>query len=533
MNTGDVLLKLSGVTKRFPGVLALDSVEMEVRAGEVHGITGENGAGKSTLIKILSGAYAPDQGEIVFNGHRLSHMTPLKAMGLGIACIYQELNLIPHLTVVENIFLGREIHKARGLMARGLMARGLMARGLMARGLMARGLKILDRKRMIAEAEILLKDLQLSLNPRMRTGDLGIGHQQMVEICKAVHADAKLIIMDEPTSSLSEHEAEDLFRIIGQVKAKGVTVIFISHRLDEVKRICDRVTVLRDGRLVANRDIADASVDEIIRLMVGRDIVNKYPKLECRRGEEALSVEGLERRGVLHDVSFKAYSGEILGFAGLVGAGRTETARAVTGADPIDAGAIKVFGKEVRIRSPRDSIDAGIAFLTEDRKGQGLILIKSVSFNASIVGLERYTRFGFLLLKKIRSLTEKMAVDLQLRAPSVDTVVGQLSGGNQQKVVIAKWLLTKARIFIFDEPTRGIDVGAKVEVYNLMNELARNGAAVIIICSEMDEVLGMADRILVMHEGRITAEFDRAAATQEKILYAASGIVDAGGKKAE
>ena len=502
--TKDVaLLKLSGVTKRFPGVLALDSVDMEVMSGEVHGLTGENGAGKSTLIKILTGAYTPDQGEIVFAGARLTQLTPLKAMGLGIACIYQELNLIPHLTVVENIFLGREIYKVKRL-------------------------KILDRTKMLEEAGALLRDLGLSLDPKKRTGDLGIGHQQMVEICKAVHSNAKLIIMDEPTSSLSEHEAEDLFRIIAQVKARGVTVVFISHRLDEVKRICDRVTVLRDGKKVADLNTNEATVDSIIRLMVGRDIVNKYPKAKGRRDKEALSVEGLERKGVLHDISFKAYTGEILGIAGLVGAGRTETARAITGADSIDAGVIKVFGKEIRIRSPRDSIDAGIAFLTEDRKSQGLILIKSIAFNASLVRLERYSRLGFLKLKLIKQMTENMASELKLHATTVDAVVGDLSGGNQQKVVFAKWLLTKANIFIFDEPTRGIDVGAKVEVYGLMNELVANGAAVIIICSEMDEVMGMADRIIVMHEGRITAEFSQGEATQEKILYAASGIAASG-----
>ena len=481
---------------------------MEVRAGDVHGLTGENGAGKSTLIKILTGAYTPDQGEIVFNGHKLDHLTPLKAMELGIACIYQELNLIPHLTVMENIFLGREFLKSKRF-------------------------KILDRKKMFRESEVLLRDLQLNLDPKMRTGNLGVGHQQMVEICKAIHADAKMIIMDEPTSSLSEHEAEDLFRIIAQVKAKGVTVVFISHRIDEVKRICDRVTVLRDGRLVANLKIEESTVNDIIRLMVGRDITNKYPKIQRKRGKEALSVENLERRGVLHGISFKAYTGEILGMAGLVGAGRTEAARAITGADGIDSGVIKVFGKEVHIRSPSDSIDAGIAFLTEDRKGQGLILIQSVAFNSSLVHLEHYSRFGFLNLKMIHQKAEKMALDLQLRAPNIETVVGELSGGNQQKVVIAKWLLTQAKIFIFDEPTRGIDVGAKVEVYNLMNQLVANGAAVVIICSEMDEVMGMADRILVMHEGRITAEFKQDEATQEKILFAASGIVDSGeGKSA-
>ena len=501
MSDGEVLLSLKGVTKRFPGVLALDSVDMDVRSGEVHGLTGENGAGKSTLIKILAGAYSPDQGELQFDGQKLSHMTPIKAIEMGIACIYQELNLVPHLSVVENIFLGREIYRGSGR------------------------LRILDRKKMLKEAEELMRNLQLNLDVNSRTGNLGIGHQQMVEICKAVHSNAKLIIMDEPTSSLSEHEAQDLFRIIAQIKARGVTVIFISHRLDEVKRICDRVTVLRDGRLVATKDIADASVDEIIKLMVGREITNKYPKIASKPGAEALCVEGLERRGVLHDISFKAYTGEILGIAGLVGAGRTETARAITGADPIDGGRIRVMGKEVRIRSPRDSIDAGIAFLTEDRKSQGLILIDSIAFNSSIVKLEGYTKLGFLQLKEIRKASEKMAAELNIKAPSVDTVVGQLSGGNQQKVVIAKWLLSRAKIFIFDEPTRGIDVGAKVEVYNLMNQLVAGGASVIIICSEMDEVLGMADRILVMHEGRITAEFSQAEATQEKILYAASGIV--------
>lgn len=500
MANGTVLLQLIGITKRFSGVLALDSVDMEVMSGEVHGLTGENGAGKSTLIKILTGAYTPDRGEIIFDNKKLEQLTPLKAMNEGIACIYQELNLIPNLTVVENIFLGRELYKVKNF-------------------------KVLDRKKMLREAETLLKELGLNFDPRKRTGDLGVGQQQMVEICKAVHSNAKLIIMDEPTSSLSEHEAEELFRIIAQVKAKGVTVVFISHRLDEVKRICDSVTVLRDGRKVVSMSIDAASVDDIIRYMVGRDIVNKYPKMKQPWGEEALSVEGLERKGVLHNISFKVHTGEILGISGLVGAGRTEMARAITGADKIDAGVIKLFGKEVKIKSPRDSINAGIAFLPEDRKNQGLILIQTILFNTSLVRLDRYTSFSFLKLRSIRQMVEKIASELRLRATNVNSVVGELSGGNQQKVVIAKWLLTKAKVFIFDEPTRGIDVGAKVEVYNLINELIAKGAAVIIICSEMDEVIGMADRILTMHEGRITAEFSQEEATQEKILYAASGLV--------
>ena len=504
MEDSRLLLKLENVTKRFPGVLALDSVHLEVVAGETHGLMGENGAGKSTLIKTLTGAYQADAGEIWFDGHVLKSLTPRHAMQLGIACIYQELNLIPHLSVVENIFLGREVYRLEAL-----------------------GVGLLRRQDMLLQAEELLKELGLGFDVKARVGTLGVGHQQMVEICRAVIANAKLIIMDEPTSSLSEKEAEDLFRIIAQVKARGVTVLFISHRLDEVKRICDRVTVMRDGQTVSCVNMAETSVDEIVRLMVGREIQNKYPKVKVPRGEPVLSVEKLSRKGVLHDVSFTLHAGEVLGFAGLVGAGRTETMRAITGADPKDSGAIRVFGKEVSIRNPRDSIDAGIAFLTEDRKGQGLILIQTVAFNTTLVKLNQFARKGVLKLKEIRSATERVTKELQLRAPSVDAPVGKLSGGNQQKVVIAKWLLSQSRIFIFDEPTRGIDVGAKVEVYKLINKLVADGAGVIIVCSEMDEAMGMSDRILVMHEGRISGEFSQEEATQEKIMFAASGIEEA------
>ena len=498
-NDENLLLKLDGVTKRFPGVLALNAVSLEVRAGEVHGITGENGAGKSTLIKILTGAHSCDTGQIVFAGQQLKSLTPRKSMQLGIACIYQELNLIPHLSVVENIFLGREVRAIKGLC-------------------------VLDRKGMLEQATKLLDNLGLHISATARTGSLGIGHQQMVEICRAVIANAKLIIMDEPTSSLSEKEAEDLFRIIHRVKAQGVTVLFISHRLAEVKQNCDRVTVMRDGQTVAQVDMAETSVDQLIKLMVGRDIKNKYPKEAAAQGDEVLSVAGLNRKGVLRDINFTLRAGEVLGFAGLVGSGRTETMRAITGADRKDSGQIQVFGKDVAIRTPRDSIDAGIAFLTEDRKEQGLVLIQSVAFNSTIVKLEQHARFGILRLKEITRVAERLARELQLRTPGIESPVGKLSGGNQQKVVIAKWLLSKARIFIFDEPTRGIDVGAKVEVYKLINALVAGGAGVIIVCSEMDEVMGMADRILVMHEGQITGELSGAEATQEKIMYAASGM---------
>jgi ribose transport system ATP-binding protein len=330
--------------------------------------------------------------------------------------------------------------------------------------------------------------------------------------------------MDEPTASLSERESEELLHIIGELKKKGVTIIFISHRLDEVKEVCDSVTVLRDGKTVGSGAIAEITVDDIIKMMVGRDITQKFPKVASQLGEEMLSVSHLTREGVLHDVSLSVRAGEILGIAGLIGAGRTELARAITGADPFDSGEIRIQGKPVKIKTPQDSIKAGIAFLTEDRKNQGLILIQDVEFNSTLVNLGSYVRGVFLDLKAAKQDAVKKAEELRTRTPGINIPAGNLSGGNQQKVVIAKWLLTKSKIFIIDEPTRGIDVGAKVEVYNLINELVLGGAAVIMISSEMDECIGMADRIVVMHEGRISGEFSRAEATQEKIMYAASGI---------
>jgi ribose transport system ATP-binding protein len=492
------IFRLNNITKSFPGVLALDQVTLEVKAGEVHGLVGENGAGKSTLIKIVTGAYTPDKGDIFFNGQTLSHLTPRKSMDLGIACIYQELNLIPHMAVYENIYLGREIYK--------------------------KGLSIIDHKAMYRRSRELLSDLGLKIDPRIETGGLGVGQQQMVEISKAVNADAKMIIMDEPTASLSERESEELLHIIGELRKKGVTIVFISHRLDEVKEVCDSVTVLRDGKTVGSGAISEITVDDIIKMMVGRDITQKFPKVASKAGEELLSVSRLNRRGVLHDISLTVRAGEILGVAGLIGAGRTELARAITGADPFDSGEIRIQGKPVHIKSPKDSIRAGIAFLTEDRKSQGLILIQDIEFNSTLVNLGNYVRGGFLDLRAAKRDAVKMVEELRTRTPGVHIPAGNLSGGNQQKVVIAKWLLTRSKIFIIDEPTRGIDVGAKVEVYNLINELVAGGAAVIMISSEMDECIGMADRIIVMHEGRISAEYSRAEATQEKIMYAASGI---------
>jgi ribose transport system ATP-binding protein len=495
----NILFSLKNVTKRFPGVLALDDVSIDVRGGEVHGLVGENGAGKSTLIKAITGAHAPDGGEIYFAGKKLENITPHYSMALGIACIYQELNQVPQMTVYENIYLGRE-------------------------ELSNKPLGITNIALMREESKKILSTLGLNIDPDTPVGNLGVGKQQMVEIARAVRANSKMIIMDEPTASLSAHETDELLEIIRFLKSKGVSIIFISHRIDEVMTITERITVMRDGKKVTTVDTKDVSLDDIVKMMVGRGITQKYPKVKAKIGKELLRAEGLTRKGVMEDVSFVVHEGEVLGFAGLVGAGRTETMRALTGADPLDSGRIFIDGREIRIRSPQDSINAGIAFLTEDRKGQGLILIQDIEFNSTLVHLKNYVS-GFLLnLKKCKADAERMIQEMRTRTPSANQLVGNLSGGNQQKVVIAKWLLTKSRIFIIDEPTRGIDVGAKVEVYNLINKLTQQGAAVIMISSEMDECMGMADRIMVMYEGRVTAELSGSDATQEKIMYAASGL---------
>jgi ribose transport system ATP-binding protein len=420
-------------------------------------------------------------------------------MAIGIACIYQELNLVPFLSVAENIFLGRDQIKVKRL-------------------------GWLDREYQRSESKEILDTLGLKIDPNTMVGSLGVGQQQMVEIARAIRADAKMIIMDEPTASLSAHETEKLLQIIRYLKGEGISIIYISHHLEEVLAVSDRITVLRDGKSVGTVNVKDVTINDIVKMMVGRDITQKYPKINVPIGEEMLRVENLARKGALDNISFTVRSGEILGFAGLVGAGRTETARAVTGADPVDSGRVFVQGRQVHIKRPKDSIKAGIAFLTEDRKGQGLIMIQNIEFNLTLVNLKNYVKGIFLNRKQCRIDAEEKVRELRIRCPGVGTITGNLSGGNQQKVVIAKWLLSKARIFIIDEPTRGIDVGAKVEVYNLMNELVKGGAAVIMISSEMDECIGMSDRIMVMHGGKITAEYTAEEATQEKILYAASDI---------
>lgn len=491
------LIELKGVSKVFPGVKALDSIDLEIQPGEIHGLIGENGAGKSTLIKILTGAYRNDAGKIFVEGKETIIQSPKYAMELGINAIYQELNIMPDLKVVDNIFMGREIktNNKKGM---------------------------LDIKKMTEKARVLLKELGQDIDPMMNIAELGMGHQQMVEIAKSLCIDTKLLIMDEPTSSLSEREVRELMKTIKGLKEKGIAVVFISHRLPEIFEICDRVTVMRDGKKIKTLNIEELTEDELIKLMVGRSLEQQFPKIKTEIGEEVLRVENLKKEGVFENISFNLRRGEILGMAGLVGAGRTEVVRAIFGADPIDDGKVYIRGKEVKIKSPRDAMNNGIAFLTEDRKSQGLILGNTIDFNMSISCYEKFKSNGLLNSKEIKKSAEENIRKLKISPPNPSFLAGQLSGGNQQKVVIGKWLNTDADIFIFDEPTRGIDVGAKVEVYNIMNKLVSEGVAVIMISSELPEVIGMSDRVIVMSEGKLTGEINREDLSQENIMKAAT-----------
>jgi ribose transport system ATP-binding protein len=485
------------IRKQYPGVRALDDVSLTVGVGEVHALLGENGAGKSTLMKILAGAQPGDGGEILLNGHVVHIDSPQKAMELGISIIYQEFNLVPYLTAGENIFLGREPRAALP--------------------------GFVDFRTLYSEAQQVLNRLGVRIDARAPVNTLSVAQQQMVEIAKATSRKAKIIVMDEPSATLTEHELQSLFALIRQLKAEGVSIVYISHRLEEIFEVCDRATIMRDGRWIATEDVANLTREEIIRLMVGRELKEAIPKVPAELGPPALAVRRLNRAGVLHDISFEVRKGEILGLAGLVGAGRTETARAIFGADPIDSGTVEVFGRPVNIRSPQDAIHHGIGLVTEDRKQQGLVLGMVVRENTTLANLDLLSTLGFIRRREEREVAEKYRRDLDIRTPTIEQVVQNLSGGNQQKLVLAKWLFTGSKVLIFDEPTRGIDVGAKSEIYKLMNELAARGVAIIMISSELPEVLGMSDRILVMHEGEIAGELSRAEATQENIMHLATG----------
>jgi ribose transport system ATP-binding protein len=495
-------VEMRRIVKHFPGVLALKGVDLDVMPAEVHVLLGENGAGKSTLIKVLSGVYTQDSGEILFEGKPVQIRSPHDAQNLGVSTIYQEFNLVPEMSVAENIFLGRE-------------------------PLFIRQFGILDRGKMFEQAREVLSKFDIHVPPETTVKRLGVAQQQMVEIAKALSLNARVIIMDEPTAVLTSREIDHLFKMIEDFKRRGISIVYISHRLEEVKRIGDRATVLRDGTVVGTVPVATTPIDELIRMMVGRDLKDKFPKTKVEPGEEVLRVENLRREGVLHDVSFHLHRGEILGVSGLVGSKRTEMARAIFGADKIDSGEITVRGKRLEIKSPAQAIDARLALVPEDRKRHGILPNMSVKHNVTLSMLKRLARIGVLNLGKEKESAQGYANSLRIATPNLERWVMYLSGGNQQKAVIAKWLGVDADIFIFDEPTRGIDVGAKVEVYQLMGELVKRGAAILMISSELPEILGMSDRIIVMHEGHIAGEFTREEATQEKILSCALGSTPA------
>jgi len=500
----ELILRMEGISKAFPGVQALDSVDLKVAAGEVVALVGENGAGKSTLMKILCGAYRKDDGRIFLNSHETEIESPLHAQRSGIAIIYQEFNLTPNQSAAANIFLACE-PRERGL---------------------GRFLNFVDRRRMEREAQEHLSRVGARVHAAALIRDLSVAQQQMVEVAKALAVDARIIIMDEPTSALGEDEVETLFGIIGTLKEQGIAIIFITHRLEEVFRIADRVVVLRDGRRVGGMSISEATPEEVIHLMVGRELTDMFHKEEAEIGSPLMEVQGLSRHGAVRDVSFTLRRGEILGFAGLVGAGRTETARLLFGVDRQDAGEIRIDGKLVRINSPVDAVEAGLGFVPEDRGIQGLVLKLPVQENIALPTLDEHASAGWVDRRSLRDTAQEYVGKLNIRTPHLRQKVMFLSGGNQQKVVLAKWLASQPRVLIMDEPTRGIDVGAKAEVHALMSQLAQEGMGIIMISSELPEILGMSDRVLVMAEGRVVAILDQGDATQDKIMAYASGEIN-------
>ena len=498
MQMSEYVVELKNATKRFPGVVALRNMQLAVKPGEILGLIGENGAGKSTLIKVLTGVHQADEGQIYVEGVEHHFKDPNESAAAGIACVYQELNIEKLLSVTDNIFINKWIKGPGGL---------------------------LDYAAMHKKAKEVMASLGQDIDPTKAAGTFGMGVQQMIEIAKAVLINAKMIIMDEPTSSLGEKEVEQLMKTCRELRDRGIGIVFVSHKLEELFELCDRVTVIRDGEYIWTKNISDTDNDDLIAGMVGRTLENQFPKEFGTKGECFLKAEHLVEGGVLDDVSFEAYGGQILGFAGLVGAGRTETMRAIFGADPLDGGKVYIHGKEVKIKTPSDAIKAGIAFLTEDRKGQGLVLAQTIRTNLILANMKGFSNGPFLDDKKILESGEKNIAALRIKTPSIDEIVGQLSGGNQQKVVIGKWVNTDADIFIFDEPTRGIDVGAKVEVYNVMNSLVKQGKCVIMVSSEMPEILGMSDRVIVMRGGEVMADVDRDSKyfNQEDLMKAAWG----------
>jgi ribose transport system ATP-binding protein len=494
----DALVVMEGIEKSFPGVHALSQCKFDLRPSEVHALVGENGAGKSTLMKVLAGIYKPDAGRIVYKGKEVEVPNPRAAQHLGISMIHQELNLMPHLTVAQNIFIGREPRRNVRFM--------------------------LDEKAINARAEQVFELMRLKLDPRAKVSSLTVAKQQMVEIAKALSFNSEVLIMDEPTAALTDAEIDELFRIIRDLRAKGVGVVHISHRLEELKQISDRITVMRDGKYIDTVETPESTIDQIISMMVGRTIFEATPEVPEQPSEEVvLEVKNLNRGSVIKGVSFQLKKGEILGFSGLVGAGRTEVARAVFGADPIDSGEVFVRGSKVHIGSPSDAVSHGIGYLSEDRKRYGLALGMDVADNTVLASFRKFiNKIGWVRFAQIQASAQQMVAALAIKTPGLQQKVKNLSGGNQQKVIIGKWLTADTSILIFDEPTRGIDVGAKSEIYHLLNDLAQQGKSIIMISSELPEILRMSHRVVVMCEGRITGELNIAEATQEKIMQFAT-----------
>lgn len=487
----EYIVELKNVTKSFPGVLALDKVQFNLKSGEVMALLGENGAGKSTLMKILSGVYTRDDGEMKIFGKEVGDMNPKLAQEMGVAIIHQELNMCQHLTVAQNMFLGREIIKAGRV----------------------------DNHAMNEAAKKILDELNIDLSPDTVVGDLAVSKQQMVEIAKALSTNAKILIMDEPTSALTSKEIDDLFVIIRKLKADGKGIVYISHRLEELQHIVDRVTIMRDGKYILTSDFKAMTMEEIIANMVGREIKEKFPRITCKKGKKIFEVKNLNAGRMVRDINFELYEGEIVGIAGLMGAGRTETTRAIFGVDPKESGEIILDGKQVKISCPMDAIRAGIVLAPEDRKKDGLCTKLSIRDNIALPNLDILCdKIGVVNRKKEKEMSDKAVKDLKIKLPNDLVDAGSLSGGNQQKVVVGKWLARNSRVVIFDEPTRGIDVAAKVEIYNLMNQLKAQGIGVLFVSSEMPEVMGISDRIIVMCDGRITGELKQEDATQDKIL---------------
>jgi len=493
-------LRLENITKAFPGVLAVENVTLEAFPGEILALAGENGAGKSTLMNILSGALLADSGRILLDGQEVHVTSPRRAQELGIAMIHQELALISQMTVAQNIFLGREPRTS--------------------------GKLLMDTRTMYADAQKILDGLSLDISANALIADLSIAQRQMVEIAKAISFQSRIIILDEPTSALSDRESETLFELMRSLREQGVTLIYISHRMEEIFNLSDRVAVMRDGKLIGVKPTRELTVNAVVQMMVGRELKDFFPKTDTERGEVVLEARNLRRGRRLKDASFRLRKGEIVGLAGLVGSGRTDLARVIFGADRPEGGELRIEGKPVRIHSPQEAIRMGIGLITEDRKAQGLFLGQSVRSNAAVTIFEKLSRLGFLPYKKIDQWVRDAVQQLKIRTPNLEQRVRNLSGGNQQKVVISRWLAVNPKILILDEPTRGIDVASKAEIHALIGELAAKGMAILVISSELPEILGISDRILVMHEGRLVAELDRSEATQDRVMQAATGQIE-------